>query len=116
MRLSILLLLAACVSAERAVGLQQSSTGVLHGAHHRIVSPANWNGTLVLFLHGYTDRPATFVASSLPPGLSLSSSFVMGVFTPRRDIAPAGGPLPRLWKMSSACALTSAADSVPQNG
>jgi len=66
MRLSVLLLLASCLWAEWAIGGQQLSTGVLQGAHHRILSPATWNGTLVLFLHGYGDRPATFDASTSP--------------------------------------------------
>jgi pimeloyl-ACP methyl ester carboxylesterase len=60
MRLLILLLFATCVSAGRALELQEESTGALNGAAYRIVSPPNWNGTVVLFLHGYADRPATF--------------------------------------------------------
>ena len=30
-------------------------TGELHGAPYRIVVPADWNGTLVVFAHGYRD-------------------------------------------------------------
>lgn len=33
--------------------------GVLNGAAYRIAVPANWNGTLLLFAHGYTSSPVT---------------------------------------------------------
>ncbi|HET6646732.1 MAG TPA: hypothetical protein VFH01_05355 [Pyrinomonadaceae bacterium] len=31
-------------------------SGELHGAPYRIIVPANWNGTLLVFAHGYRDK------------------------------------------------------------
>ena len=31
-------------------------SGELHGAPYRIRVPANWNGTLLVFAHGYRDK------------------------------------------------------------
>ncbi|MDQ7908301.1 hypothetical protein RB614_27620 [Phytohabitans sp. ZYX-F-186] len=39
--------------AEAATGGRHSYTGVIDGAEYRVETPADWNGTLVLFSHGY---------------------------------------------------------------
>ena len=31
-------------------------SGELHGAPYRIIVPANWNGTLIVYAHGYRDK------------------------------------------------------------
>src|SRR5882762_2456458 len=31
-------------------------SGEIHGAPYRIMVPANWNGTLLVFAHGYRDK------------------------------------------------------------
>lgn len=39
--------------ATPAQAQQQSYTGTIHGADYRVEVPSNWNGTLILFSHGY---------------------------------------------------------------
>ncbi len=34
----------------------QNLSGELHGAPYRIMVPANWNGTLIVYAHGYRDK------------------------------------------------------------
>jgi hypothetical protein len=46
---------------------RQTYTGVIDGAEYRVETPARWNGTLVLFSHGYVPEGA-----QVPPGITLS--------------------------------------------
>jgi len=60
MRVAIAVLVATVLSAEGAGLRQKTITGVLNGAAYRIAVPTAWNGTAVIFLPGYSDKPATF--------------------------------------------------------
>ena len=60
MRLAIATLFLTLLSAERTALTQQTEVGVLNGAAYRIAVPTTWNGTVVIFLPGYSDKPATF--------------------------------------------------------
>ena len=55
MRLSVLLFFAAVVSAQTKIEL-----GDLNGAKFRIDVPSNWNGSLVMYCHGYAQKPGVF--------------------------------------------------------
>ena len=44
---------ATTASAEPATGGRRSHTGTINGADYRVELPERWNGTLVLFSHGY---------------------------------------------------------------
>ena len=46
------------------------------GALYRMVRPANWNGTLLLYAHG-------FVPASEPVGLPSDAEVLVGLFVPR---------------------------------
>jgi pimeloyl-ACP methyl ester carboxylesterase len=51
----------------------QVETGVLDGAPYRIDMPEKWNGTLVIYYHGYSETPAAFdktKANSMGTGLA----------------------------------------------
>jgi pimeloyl-ACP methyl ester carboxylesterase len=48
----------------------QTTVGVLEGAGYRLAMPVKWDGTLVIFLHGYSDKPATFSRSAPVDGLA----------------------------------------------
>ena len=39
-------------------------SGELHGAPYRIRVPENWNGTLLVFAHGYRDKAITQARST----------------------------------------------------
>lgn len=43
-------------------------TGAIDGAEYRVETPEHWNGTLILFSHGYIPEGAPF-----PPGVSLAN-------------------------------------------
>ena len=60
MRLPIAILFVTVLSAERTALAQQTELGVLNGASYRITVPTTWNGTVVIFLPGYSDKPAKF--------------------------------------------------------
>jgi pimeloyl-ACP methyl ester carboxylesterase len=45
----------------------KTEIGQAQGASYRIDVPANWNGGLVLYFHGYMPVPATFAEGSPPP-------------------------------------------------
>jgi pimeloyl-ACP methyl ester carboxylesterase len=42
-------------------------TGTINGAEYRVETPARWNGTLILFSHGYIPD-----VEGIPPGITLS--------------------------------------------
>ena len=47
-----------------------TEVGVLNGAEYRIDVPAEWNGSLVVYFHGYAEHGATFhIAEHLRPDL-----------------------------------------------
>ncbi len=49
-----------------------TDTGQLNGASFRIDVPEHWNGTLVMYCHGYNPKPVTFDASQpLPAPLAV---------------------------------------------
>ena len=60
MRLPIAILFVTVLSAERTALAQQTELGVLNGALYRITVPTTWNGTVVIVLPGYSDKPAKF--------------------------------------------------------
>jgi pimeloyl-ACP methyl ester carboxylesterase len=61
---TLVALLIAVLSVADAQSPGQTTVGVLDGAAHRIVAPARWDGTVVIFLHGYADKPGTFTSSA----------------------------------------------------
>jgi dienelactone hydrolase len=67
----VVLLLAALVgftpTASATTG-RQSYTGTINGADFRVETPAHWNGTLILFSHGYVPDIPEF-----PPGIPLAN-------------------------------------------
>jgi hypothetical protein len=68
------LLLSACTSSapkHQTGPCQAGCTGVIDGAHYLIKMPANWNGTLLLYSHGYQFGGA-------PPRLMLSPQDLSG--------------------------------------
>src|SRR4051812_37226584 len=58
-------------AADPAVHGRQSMTGTIAGADYRVELPEHWNGTLVLFSHGFL--PPGFPVF---PGVSLTNRFV----------------------------------------
>jgi dienelactone hydrolase len=59
--------LATAATAAAETG-RHTYTGSIDGAEYRVETPANWNGTLILFSHGYIPEGAPF-----PPGVSLAN-------------------------------------------
>jgi pimeloyl-ACP methyl ester carboxylesterase len=55
---------ATTASAEPATDGRRSYTGIINGAEYRVETPARWNGTLVLFSHGY--YPPDFPIEQVP--------------------------------------------------
>lgn len=65
--LAVALTLAAAVPAPAASALQagrHSYTGTIDGADYRVETPAHWNGTLLLYSHGY--YPPGFPVTGIP--------------------------------------------------
>lgn len=60
----ILLLLFASVSLLPAQ--PKLETGDINGARFRIDVPANWNGSLIMYCHGYNQNPASFDEKPIP--------------------------------------------------
>ena len=58
MRRLLLVAIAACVAAIAATGARADTTltGELGGAAYEIKVPTSWNGTLLVFAHGYRDK------------------------------------------------------------
>jgi pimeloyl-ACP methyl ester carboxylesterase len=56
-----------------AVGVQAQTveTGTLGGAEYRVDVPANWNHSLVVFYHGYSEKPTHFSKGPAAPGYTL---------------------------------------------
>ena len=54
--LAICLFLTGLANAEKRRGFPAELSGELKGAPFRIVVPANWNGTLLVYAHGYRDK------------------------------------------------------------
>ena len=48
------------VPSYRAIPQTHVETGTLEGAPFRIDMPANWNGVLLIYYHGYSEFPAVF--------------------------------------------------------
>src|ERR1700733_2605503 len=83
-RLAVVCALALGAGAATALagGSAQTLTGTLHdGATYLIQVPANWNGTLVLYSHGYVTpgsaNPATDVGDPLTGQWLLSSGYAL---------------------------------------
>lgn len=55
---------ATSASAEPAADGRRSYTGTINGAEYRVETPERWNGTLVMYSHGY--HPADFGFPKLP--------------------------------------------------
>ena len=53
-----LLLLTATVAV--CLGQPKAEVGEINGAQFRIDVPAEWNGVLIVYCHGYADKPGTF--------------------------------------------------------
>lgn len=70
MRFLVITLIAGLLAvATPAQAHQQSYTGTIDGADYRVEVPSNWNGTLVLFSHGY--YPADY--APYPTGTMLAN-------------------------------------------
>ncbi len=54
--------------AAAATTTRHTYTGTLNGAAYRVETPDNWNGTLILFSHGYMPAGVEF-----PPGVPLAN-------------------------------------------
>jgi len=61
-----LLSIAAALAAE-----PKTELGEINGAKFRIDIPANWNGGLVMYCHGYAADPVTYKEGKLPPVLAV---------------------------------------------
>jgi pimeloyl-ACP methyl ester carboxylesterase len=68
MRLGPVLTLAVsvCLCAE-----PRTETGSINSAAFRIDVPENWNGGLVMYCHGYADKPVTYEKPAVPPQLAV---------------------------------------------
>lgn len=72
-RVLVLLLALVCLVAGQTSAVadtwpgRHSYTGEIDGAEYRVETPARWNGTLVLFSHGYIPEGVPF-----PPGVTLA--------------------------------------------
>lgn len=58
-RTSLIVLLLFCIAAPARAAKQVGPldvTGEIQGAPYRIAVPAAWNGTLLIYLHGYRDK------------------------------------------------------------
>ncbi len=49
--------------------LAKTERGEINGAQFRIDVPDHWNGSLVMYCHGYAAEPVTYKAGELPPFL-----------------------------------------------
>lgn len=60
--------LASCVAAQAAqpakAATEHVETGTLDNAPYRIDMPEHWNGTLIVYYHGYSETPVTFDKST----------------------------------------------------
>jgi pimeloyl-ACP methyl ester carboxylesterase len=70
--LVVLLLLLTCRAMADGKGvahipLPADLTGTLNGADYKIRVPANWNGTLLVFAHGFLSTSAEVVPATTPP-------------------------------------------------
>ena len=71
-----------CAPAQKAVDTQTlqsggatTEVGLLDGAEYRIDIPRDWNGSLVVYFHGYAEHGATFhIAEHLHPDLEALTS------------------------------------------
>ena len=52
----VFLLCAVPMNAANRIGGAVDTTGEINGAPYRIVIPEEWNGTLLVFGHGYRDK------------------------------------------------------------
>ncbi len=66
MRPAILLLFALLIPAGFLTAQNKIDTGELNGANYRIDMPANWNGTLIMYCHGYAATPGRFNDRPIP--------------------------------------------------
>jgi hypothetical protein len=64
-------ILAALLSFTALSFAQKLETGAINGAAFRIDVPANWNGSLVVYCHGYNPQPVKYNDQKLPPFLQV---------------------------------------------
>ena len=89
MRPAILLLFAFLAPACFLSAQSKIDLGELNGANYRIDMPANWNGGLIMYCHGYsgtpgrfTDKPIALVDAFTSLGYAVSQSgYVAGGWT-----------------------------------
>src|SRR5262245_401850 len=55
------------VLANHSPGAIAEATGVKHGAQHAMFLPADWNGRLVLYAHGFVDPAASIALPDVAP-------------------------------------------------
>jgi pimeloyl-ACP methyl ester carboxylesterase len=60
-----------CIFAALALAAPKTETGSINGAAFRIDIPDNWNGSLVVYCHGYNAQPVTFNDGKLNPVLQV---------------------------------------------
>ena len=68
--LSALFLLAAFCAAAPTIGAK-TDMGEINGAKYRVDIPANWNGGLVVYCHGYAADPVVYKEGKLQPVLAV---------------------------------------------
>jgi len=64
-------ILAALLSLTALSFAQKLETGAINGAAFRIDVPSNWNGSLVVYCHGYNPQPVKYNDQKLPPFLQV---------------------------------------------
>ncbi len=71
MRLGSFFLLTLLSVAPTALAAPRTEIGDINGAKFRIDIPENWNGSLVVYCHGYNPKPVSYDDKKLPPVLEV---------------------------------------------
>ena len=100
MRLITALLACATICAAAPNGEPKVEMGEINGAKFRIDIPANWNGGLVMYCHGYSPIAVSYKEGALPP--------VLAVFTDQGYALAQSGYAAGGWAIQEAVADTEA--------
>jgi pimeloyl-ACP methyl ester carboxylesterase len=94
----MIVLLVPCVVAQvqAQISLPADLKGQLNGVPYRIMVPANWNGTLLVYAHGYGETPPVPLLTPLPTDVSplLANGFALAASRFAGAVPMAGMPLP----------------------